>query len=122
MTRSSTVSTYELNDDDSYEIALRRADYGDYGTGSISFDLEMQLTLLRITSGISITWTDEEDDRYITFNMGSSGNTVAITDFSFNAETGRAKGKFTLNGSNNSTDNNALVTGSFDVVAKPIVQ
>ena len=117
-----TLSTYELNDDDSYEIDLRRADFGDYGNASISFDLENAEDTTPDNITISITWADEEDDRYITFTMGSSGNTVAITDFSFNPETGRAKGEFTLSGTNNSTDNNALVTGSFDVVAKPVVQ
>lgn len=117
----STVSTYEMNDDGSYEISLRRADFGDYGNATIGFDLDDADDTTPENINISIQWADEEDDRYISFSMGSSGNTATITEFSFNPETGRAKGKFTLTGTDNSTDNNALVTGSFDVVAKPIV-
>lgn len=117
-----TVSTYERNDDNSYEIDLTRADYGDYGQASISFDLSDAEDTTPENINISITWADEEDDQFITFNMSSGGNTVTITDFSFNPETGRAKGKYTLNGTNNSTDNNALVSGDFDVIAKPVIQ
>ncbi len=117
----STLSTYELNDDDSYDISLRRADFGDYGNATISFDLENADDTSPDNISISIQWANEEDDRYITFTMGSSGNTATITEFSFNPETGRAKGEFTLTGTNNSTDKNALITGSFDVIAKPVV-
>lgn len=118
----STFSTYELNDDGSYEISLRRADFDDYGNATIGFTLDDENDTTPDGISISLTWAEEDDDRIVTFSMGSSGNTATITEFSFNPETGRAKGKFSLSGDNNSTDNNALVTGSFDVIAKPIVQ
>jgi hypothetical protein len=49
-------------------------------------------------------------------------NTQAITDFTFDAATGKAKGKFTLSGLENSTDKSATVTGDFEVVAKKEVE
>jgi hypothetical protein len=118
-----TISTYEKNDDNSYEVDLRRSDYGDYGSATISFDLANADAEPENIS-ISVTWAEEEKNKIITFDMDSNDgeNSVSITDFSFNPETGRAKGKFSMNGDANSTDNNALVTGSFDVVAKPVVQ
>jgi hypothetical protein len=118
-----SISTYEM-DGDVYEFSLSRADYDDFGAASISFELSAADDTTPDDVRVSINWAEERRNDIITFSMNSSssGNSVSITDFSFNEDTGRVKGKYTMNGTNNSTDNNALVTGEFDVVAKPIIE
>lgn len=118
-----SISTYEI-DGDIYEFELSRADFDDYGSASIRFELSGAEDTTPDDIRISISWAEERKNDIITFSMNSTNgeNTVAITDFSFNEDTGRVKGKYTMTGTGNSTNKNALVTGEFDVVAKPIIR
>lgn len=55
------------------------------------------------------------------FGMGDAENTVSITDFSFDVNTGKIKGKIKVIGSNNTTKNSASVEGTFDLTLKKVV-
>lgn len=118
-----SVSTYEI-DGGTYEFRLSRADYDDYGQAYISFELSDADDNTPNNVEIEINWAKERRNDIITFNMDSDdgANTVSITEFSFNEDTGRVKGKYSMNGSSNSTNKNALVTGEFDVIAKPVIR
>lgn len=56
-----------------------------------------------------------KDNTLIDFSMRSINNNFSLTDFSFDEKSGRTKGKFIITGDDNSTNNSATVTGTFDV-------
>jgi hypothetical protein len=69
----------------------------------------------------------EESDKILYFSTSGdsyedSDNESSITNFSFDLASGRVKGDFSISGSDNTTDNNSTVTGSFDVVVKQTIQ
>jgi hypothetical protein len=75
---------------------------------------------------IGLTYVKETDKILYFYTAGDSyaesDNESAITNFSFDSASGRVKGDFTISGNDNSTDNNAMVTGSFDIVVKQSIQ
>jgi len=119
-----SYSLYQVNNDGSYDVSISRADFSTSGTASITFTLSNAADTTPDDVYISINYYKESNDKIINFRMNSSDdeNTVAITDFTFDGTTGKAKGKFTLSGTENSTDKNATVSGDFEVTAKKEVQ
>lgn len=118
-----SVSYYEINDDGSYEIELVRNNFETGGYARIRLDLSDAADTTPENIGFWITYFKESSDQLIYFSMSSGiENTFEITDFNFNAETGKVTGEYTLSGSDNSTDKNATITGEFNVTAKKIVQ
>ena len=118
-----SISYYEINPDGSYSIELVRNDFGTGGSARISLELSSAADTTPDDSDFYLNYFKESKDKVIYFNMSSgSANTFAITDFSFDATTGKTKGKYTLSGLDNSTDKNATVTGEFNVTAKKVVQ
>lgn len=118
-------SSYSLDDDGSIEMQIIRQDVQIGGGVQIrlyldnasdtSPDYEIGLTYVKETDKILYFYT--AGDSY-----AESDNESAITNFSFDSASGRVKGDFTISGNDNSTDNNAMVTGSFDVVVKQSIQ
>lgn len=78
-------------------------------------EYEIELSYIKETDKILYfsTYADSDED---------SNNESSITNFSFDSASGRVKGDFTISGNVNSTNNNATVTGSFDVVVKQAIQ
>lgn len=118
-----SVSTYE-KDGDTYEFSLSRADYDNSGNASISFELSNIEDTTPDDIRVNVRWIEERTTDIITFMMDSDNgvNSATITEFSFNEDTGHVKGKYTMTGSGNSTGKNALVTGDFDLIAKPVIE
>jgi hypothetical protein len=119
------AATYVVNDGGSYSVSIVRSDYDGSGYARISFLLDNASDKTPSNINIDFSYTIEESNKFIVFYIDSDvDNTTTIpeADFSFDAITGKVKGKFTLEGSDNSTEKSAKVTGEFDVVAKKIVQ
>jgi len=116
-------STYRINTDGSYNVSLARIDFAEYGSAGISFKLSNATDTTPEDISINFSYAKELSDKFITFSISTDAdNTQAITDFTFDATTGKAKGKFTLSGLENSTDKSATVTGDFEVTAKKEVE
>jgi hypothetical protein len=84
-----------------------------------SFDIEFTLSSATDVTPddvyIRITNFTRKNNTLIYFFMPSTNNICSLSDFSFDANSGRAKGKIIVTGSNNSTDNSATVVANFDV-------
>jgi hypothetical protein len=115
------ASNYVVNDNGTIDIQIVRQDVqgggGVYinllldGPGDTSPAYEVELTYIK------------ESDKILYFSTESdSDNESDLTNFSFDAASGRVKGDFSIEGSDNSTNNDATVTGSFDVVVKQVIQ
>ncbi len=115
-------SYYQINDDGSYYIGLIRSDYSSRGSVKLEFKITNTTEVIPVQSYWYVEYYKELNDKIVKFNMSSSNNTVVITDFTFDAATGKVKGKYTLSGSTNSTHKNATVSGDFDLTAKKRVQ
>jgi hypothetical protein len=117
------LSLYEIYDDGSCDGGLSRMNFKSSGSASVYFALDNVDDPTPNILNVSVWYSKELSDRVITFSMSSDEeNITTITDFSFDPETGRVKGKFTLTGSYNTTSNNAVVTGEFDGITKLHVQ
>ena len=118
-----SISYYEINDDGSYDIELVRNDFDTGGSARISLELANAADTSPDNMDFWVSYFKESKDKLVYFSMSSSvENTFAITDFTFDASTGKVAGKYTLSGSDNSTEKNATVTGEFSVIAKKVVQ
>ncbi len=115
-------SFYNINTDGSYDIELIRNEYSSGGSASLTFQLSNAADVIPDQSYFNVDYYKELNDKIVYFYMSSSSNTLVITDFTFDAVTGKVKGKYTLSGSTNSTDKNATVSGDFDLTAKKRVQ
>ncbi|PZR40414.1 MAG: hypothetical protein DI538_04325 [Azospira oryzae] len=116
-------STYRINADGTYNVTLYRSDFAEYGSAAISFKLSNATDTTPENIDISFTYSKELSDKFVTFSIDSDAdNTQAITDFTFDATTGKAKGKFSISGLENSTGKSATATGDFDVTTKKVVQ
>lgn len=116
-------SAYQVNTGGSYSVAFVRSDFNNNRTVYISFFLDNASDTTPSDIEIDVTYDKELSDKFVSFYMESSvDNTTTISDFTFDSSTGRAKGKYSLSGSDNSTGKAATITGDFDVVLKRNVQ
>ena len=124
LTLGEIESYYEINDDGSFDISISRNDFSAGGSAYLNFELSNAADVTPNDSYLEINYFKELNDKVISFYMdsGDLDNTFSITDFTFDVTTGKVKGKYTLSGSDNSTDKNATVSGDFEVTAKKIVQ
>lgn len=123
LTFDESGAIYNASSGGAYSIYISRSDYNGKGSAYISFDLSNASDTTPEDIEYSFSYNKEEKDRFIVFNMSDDvDNTATITDFTFDSATGRVKGSYTITGTENSTDKSATITGSFDVIAKKIVQ
>jgi hypothetical protein len=117
------LSTYTVNDDGSYTLVISRANFPSYGAISVEFDLLTSTNTNPINLDIQFEYTKELSTKFLTFSMGSNAeNITSMSDVKFDIKSGRCTGKFSLTGLNNSSGQNASVTGEFDVIAKEVIQ
>ena len=119
-----SYATYEVNTDGSYEVNLTRVDFANNGQAVISFDLSSAADTTPDDPEFYINYYKELDNKIINFYMDSDNgaNTLAITEFTFDATTGKVKGKYTMSGASNSTEKNATVAGAFELTARKVTQ
>ena len=120
---SNTVSIYKINVGSTYSVQIERSDFNSNGSAQISFLLNNATDTAPKNIEIAFSYTKEFNDKFVDFNMESSvDNTSTITDLTFDAATGRAKGKFSITGADNSSKKAATVTGDFDVITKKVIE
>lgn len=119
----SDYSNYEMNSDNSLDFTIERNDYNRYESSvSFNFSLDNSADITPNDPEMTIRVSKESEVlSYFSMNSDNGANTLAITEFSFNATSGQVKGKYTIAGSENSSDKSATVTGEFDVVVKKLV-
>ena len=116
------ASTYQANSGGSYSLEIVRSDFNNSGSMSISLLLSNATDTTPDEAELAFTYQKELSDKFVNFYMESDpDNTTTITDFTFDVATGRAKGKYSLTGADNSTGKSASVTGEFDVITKRVV-
>lgn len=109
--------------DSIYSFHINRSDINKGGGLTLTFDID-ELSDKPDNTVFQYSFRKETNTQLFYFYMENSQgepNLVDITDFSFNPKTGRTTGSYTLSGSNNSTQKNAIVKGDFDVVLKRLV-
>jgi hypothetical protein len=119
------ASSYILDDDGSIEMQIIRQDVqlgggvriGLYLESASDTSPEYQIRLDYLKETDKILYFSTSADSYF-----ESDNESSISNFSFDSASGRVKGDFTISGNDNSTDNNAIVSGSFDVVVKQSIE
>ena len=117
------TSTYKINIDGTFNVNISRANFGDFGSASMSFKLSNATDTTPENIDISFNYSKELNDKFVSFDIETDAdNAQAITDFTFDATTGKVKGKFTISGPENSTGKSANVTGDFEVTAKKQVE
>ena len=121
ITYGEAYTGYELNDDGSIEVVIFRQDLANGGYVYMGFELEDEDDTTPDDMFFQIQFFKEKKDQIIFFSMSSSSNEFDIDDFTFDIETGNTTGTFSLEGSNNSTDNDADIEGSFNIKLRPIV-
>jgi lipopolysaccharide export LptBFGC system permease protein LptF len=123
-------STYTyMPDNDLYYFSINRSDYNNSSAFSIYFTIENFSDTTPENAMYNFGYKKELKNKIVTFSMYSGfygGDTkeeaMQISDFSFNEDTGRVRGKYTVTSDNNTTQKNASITGDFDVVLKKIIQ
>lgn len=118
-----TGATYSV-DGSAYEFVISRSDFNGTGSATFAFTLA-NATAKPVNNDVyyDFSYNKEEKDRFIVFSMESDDeNTLNITDFTFDTTTGRVTGKYTITGTENTTDKAATITGDFDVIAKKVVR
>lgn len=115
------ISYYEKDDDGSIDIRIVRHDLKTGGYILLTFSLD-DAADTSPSANLTMQYHDNDfNGKIFDFFTSSSGNEFTISDFSFESASGRTKGKYILEGDENSTGKNATVGGEFDVVVKPIV-
>jgi len=117
----SQKQTYEITNGGDYEfdIQFSREDGSEF---RLTFYLNGQTDNKPKDVGMSIANYITKGNQLIYFSMQSNNNTYTLSDFSFNAESGRTQGKIITSGDVNSTNINATVVANFDVTLKQLVQ
>lgn len=117
----SQKQTYEITEGDDYEfdIQFSREDGSEF---ELTFYLNGQTDNSPKDVEMSIVNYVTKGNQLIYFAMQSNNNTYTLSDFSFNAETGRTQGKIITSGDVNSTNINATVVATFDVTLKQLVR
>jgi hypothetical protein len=116
------TSYYEVDDDGEIDIYVIRQNFetGAYFYLAFSLDNANDTTPSKYCE---MSYRDDDfNGKSFVFYMGSSGNNFTISDFSFEQASGRLKGKYVLEGDENSTGKNATVTGEFDIVVKQLIR
>ena len=114
-------SYYELDDDGSIEAAIFRQDLSTGSYVYFEFELEDADDTTPDDMYFEIVYIKEANE-ILYFEMDNDDdNDFEISDFSFDITTGRLKAGFSLEGEENSTDNNATVEGDMDVVIKQVL-
>ena len=67
-------------------------------------------------------YLSEEKDKLFTFYMTDSGNDINLSNFSFDRATGKVTGTYTVDGTQNSTGNTAIINGTFDLIVREFIQ
>jgi len=115
------ISYYETDDDGSIDIYIVRQDMKTGGYFTFRFSLD-DAADTEPDAYVNLQYHDNDfNGKILDFYMSSSANDLTISDFSFESASGRTRGKYVLEGSENSTGKNATVSGEFDVVVKPII-
>jgi hypothetical protein len=116
-----SISYYETDDDGSIDIYIIRFDVETGGYFNFRFSLD-DAADTQPNSYMNMQYRDNDfNDKVLDFYMSSSGNDLTISDFSFESASGRTKGKYVVEGTENSTGKNATISGEFDVVVKQVV-
>lgn len=117
----SQKQTFEITEGDDYEfdIQFSREDGSEF---ELTFYLNGQTDNNPKDVELSIINYITKGNQLIYFAMQSNNNTYTLSDFSFNAETGRTQGKIITSGDINSTNINATVVANFDVTLKQLVR
>lgn len=115
---------YQINYDynNVYEFDIEYSD-----ENSNSFNLEFTLSNLTDNTPSDISFYLDyyrtlSDNKVLHFDMNDNDNNVTISDFSFDANTGRLKCKLLVTGFKNSTEKNATVTANIDLTVKERVE
>lgn len=117
----SAISYYETDDDGSIEIRIVRQDLKTGGYFTFTFSLN-DAADTSPDAYLNMQYHDRDfNGKIFDFYISSSANELTISDFSFESASGRTRGKYVLEGDENSTGKNATVSGEFDVVVKPII-
>jgi hypothetical protein len=115
------ISYYETEDDGSIEINVVRQDLRTGGYFSLAFELDNAADTSP-DAYVNLQYRDKDfNGKILDFYTSSSGNELTISDFTFESASGRTKGKYVLEGDENSTGKNATISGEFDVVVKPLI-
>ena len=115
-------SYYAVNDDGEVQIFVFREDPNTGGFIEFEFYLDDLDYTTPLYEYFSLTYI-EDTNELLKFSMyNETDNDFTLTNFSFDITTGKLKGEFSLTGSENSTENEASVTGSFDIVLKRLVE
>ena len=116
-----THSSYAILDDGRVAITINRTDMQTGGGIELFFALENELDTTPDNTDVYLFYYKEYQNTLFKFEMYTSlENTVEVNDFSFNIGTGKVTGTFRMEGADNSTENNAVVEGSFDVTVKKL--
>lgn len=94
---------------------------------SNSFRLEFTLSSLTDNTPADIDFSFNyykalANNKMLHFDMTENNNTAVISDFSFDANTGKLKCKLVVTGTTNSTEKNATVTANIDLTLKERVE
>lgn len=122
-----TLNKYlQLSDMPYYKVHTNEVEFNIYfnDESGTEFELEFYLSSLNDNTPGDIDF----DFRYFKttgnsifqFDAGDYENTVMISDFSFDSETGKLKCKLEVTGPNNSTGKSATVTANIDVTLKKL--
>lgn len=110
------------NNNNQYDFNIEYSD-----ENSNSFNLEFTLSALTDNTPADIDfyinyYKTKEANKILHFDMSENNNTTVISDFSFEANTGRLKCKLVVTGTNNTTEKNATVTANIDITLKERVE
>lgn len=115
-------SYHRTFDDGSIEVYIVRQDVNAVGYFAFRFLLEDAADVTP-EGYLNFLYHDKDfNGKILDFYMTSAGTGLTISEFSFESASGRAKGKYVLEGANNSTNKNATITGEFDVAVKELVR
>jgi hypothetical protein len=115
------ISYYETDDDGSIDIRIVRHDLKTGGNILLAFSLDDAADTSPSVYSTLQYHDNDFNGKILDFYTSSSGNEFTISDFSFESASGRTKGKYVLEGDENSSGKNATINGEFDVVVKPII-
>lgn len=117
-----SYSIYQANSNGSFDFEISRSDFSSGGGAEISFSLASASSTTPTSPYVSISYQKEVDNKFIVFYISSGSPITTITGISFDANTGKISGNYSITGTASSTGKTATVTGSFNITAKKYIR
>ena len=111
-----TFAGYLEEDNGSFRVVLFRLDLAAGGYAYASFTLDDEKDTTPNSPEMEIAYYKDAEYLLRFYMTSNDPNTLAIEDFFFDPASGKTTGTFRMEGPQNSSENEALVEGSFDLI------